>query len=57
MGVVLLPIEFFSDPKDIGKDEDRWIRFSVANVDDEKVKLVCERLKRCGEVLGWRMAT
>ncbi|KAF8167165.1 pyridoxal phosphate-dependent transferase [Crassisporium funariophilum] len=36
-------------------EEDRWIRFSVANVDDEKVKRVCERLGECEEVFGWAL--
>ncbi|KAK7458791.1 hypothetical protein VKT23_009797 [Stygiomarasmius scandens] len=36
-----------------GEEEDRWVRFSVANVDDEKVKKVCERLKESEEIFGW----
>ncbi|KAA1475608.1 PLP-dependent transferase [Dentipellis sp. KUC8613] len=50
-GIVLLPAEFFgysangvagaaSEP-----DDERWIRFAVANVDDDKIRMVCERLK------------
>jgi len=32
----------------------RWIRFSVANVDDGRVRLVCERLGGCADVFGWK---
>jgi len=35
--------------------DDRWIRFSVANVDDEKVKNVCERLSESEGVFGWML--
>jgi len=35
------------------EEDDRWIRFSVANVDDEKVKNVCERLSESESVFGW----
>lgn len=34
---------------------DRWIRFSVANVDDDKVKKVCERLAECEASFGWSL--
>lgn len=48
-----LPAAFFTqegDGKEDGKEfkshteHGRWIRFSVANVDDDKVVKVCERL-------------
>ncbi|KAK7046137.1 hypothetical protein VNI00_007140 [Paramarasmius palmivorus] len=55
MGVVVLPGAFFKESKEQSAEdpEDRWIRFSVANVDDEKVKRVCERLKESEGVFGW----
>lgn len=37
-------------------DDDTWIRFSVANVDDEKVRKVCERLEECETNFGWNLA-
>jgi len=37
------------------EEDDRWIRFSVANVDDEKVKNVCERLSESESVFGWTL--
>lgn len=60
MGVVTLPAGFFG-PEHHGEDEademkgvdKRWIRFSVANIDDEKVRLVCDRLGECVEKFGW----
>ena len=58
MGVLVLPGSFFRE-EDKGErrtgDEsaDRWIRFSVANVDDDKVKKVCERLAECEPLFGW----
>jgi len=33
-------------------DDEMWIRFSVANVDDEKVRKVCERFGRVRRALG-----
>jgi aspartate/methionine/tyrosine aminotransferase len=52
LGVVSLPGEFFRGDDEVGEDN-CWIRFSVANVDDEKVKNVCERLKESESELGW----
>lgn len=37
------------------EEEERWIRFSVANVDDDKVKKICERLGNCESVFGWSL--
>lgn len=37
------------------EEDDGWIRFSVANVDDEKVKRVCERLSESEKVFGWML--
>ncbi|KAI0070713.1 PLP-dependent transferase [Panus rudis PR-1116 ss-1] len=53
MGVLSLPAGFFYPTRTPENEvvvngkhpEDRWIRFSVANVDDDKVIHVCERLK------------
>jgi hypothetical protein len=62
MGVVSLPSDFFRetslhDPmrtmSDGEDDDNRWIRFSVANVDDEKVRKVCERLEESEARFGW----
>lgn len=48
-GIVTLPSEFFLPIIASHKKEERtrgsWIRFSVANIDDEKVKQVCSRLR------------
>jgi aspartate/methionine/tyrosine aminotransferase len=61
MGVVVLPGSFFTPDKgeraSSVNDEgvDRWIRFSVANVDDDKVKKVCERLAECEASFGWSL--
>ncbi|EGN93898.1 hypothetical protein SERLA73DRAFT_189018 [Serpula lacrymans var. lacrymans S7.3] len=57
VGVLTLPMQFFCDEDmevggeggEVKGDWERWIRFSVANVDDEKVRRVCERLKECEE--------
>lgn len=56
-GVVTLPASFFG-PGHGGSAEGemgRWIRFSVANVDDDKVRRVCERLAECEGVFGWEL--
>jgi aspartate/methionine/tyrosine aminotransferase len=54
LGVVLLPATFFCDPKLEEKSDDRWIRFSVANCDDARVREVCARLTQCEAVFGWK---
>ncbi|KAF8899420.1 pyridoxal phosphate-dependent transferase [Infundibulicybe gibba] len=52
-GVLALPDKFFSgDGVDDG-EKGRWIRFSVANVDDAKIRNVCGRLSQCGKAFGW----
>jgi aspartate/methionine/tyrosine aminotransferase len=54
IGVVALPSAFFNEENPLHVDEEsRWVRFSVANVDDEKVKKVCERLQEAEELFGW----
>lgn len=59
IGVVTLPSAFFDEEggeteEDAG-DKKRWVRFSVANVDDEKVRQVCERLRLADEKFGWKL--
>ncbi|KAL4245624.1 Pyridoxal phosphate-dependent transferase [Abortiporus biennis] len=54
IGVVCLPASFFG-PASSGTGLERWVRFSVANVDDEKLKLVCLRLKEAMDVFGWEL--
>ena len=34
-------------------ESERWIRFSVANIDDQKVVSVCGRLGTCATTFGW----
>ncbi|KAF8651027.1 hypothetical protein AX16_004961 [Volvariella volvacea WC 439] len=55
LGVVTLPVSFFRDnsTKPESDEDDRWVRFSVANVDDEKLARVCERLAESEKVFGW----
>ncbi|KAJ7059476.1 pyridoxal phosphate-dependent transferase [Mycena amicta] len=56
MGVLLLPGAFFRDV-DVGAsddvEEDRWIRFSVANCQEDGILGVCKRLAVCAEEFGW----
>ncbi|KAF4562636.1 hypothetical protein EYR36_004030 [Pleurotus pulmonarius] len=54
MGVVSLPDGFFSNSQ-VGEavDAGTWIRFSVANVDDDKIARVCERLKESETRFRW----
>lgn len=59
-GIVTLPAGFFMPIQPSTKDElldhqDRWIRFSVANVDDDKVRKVCARLKELETTFGWEL--
>jgi aspartate/methionine/tyrosine aminotransferase len=57
LGVLTLPMQFFCDDSvgSVGQsrvDWERWIRFSVANVNDDMVKQVCGRLHDCERYLG-----
>ncbi|GJE91608.1 PLP-dependent transferase [Phanerochaete sordida] len=57
IGVLCLPAGFFG-PGQEGRAEggmEKWVRFSVANVDDEKVVHVCERLKESETAFGWEL--
>ncbi|EPQ51134.1 PLP-dependent transferase [Gloeophyllum trabeum ATCC 11539] len=59
-GVVCLPVAFFvaeqgGEGETEVREEDRYVRFSVANVDDERIRTVCERLKEAEEVFGWEL--
>ncbi|KAF7367118.1 Aspartate aminotransferase [Mycena sanguinolenta] len=51
LGIVVLPAAFFA--AELDESEDRWIRFSVANCDDDRVRAVCARLTKCEAVFGW----
>ncbi|KAF5384801.1 hypothetical protein D9615_000943 [Tricholomella constricta] len=63
LGVVTLPSAFFCEEEREGSgdtavwDKTRWIRFSVANVDDEKVKKICARLEEAESVFEWDVDT
>ncbi|KAF5391033.1 hypothetical protein D9757_003950 [Collybiopsis confluens] len=56
-GVRVLPGAFFFDSNSVNAELDRFIRFSVANVSDDKVVQVCQRLgaaeKIFAEQFGW----
>lgn len=59
LGVVSLPSAFFCpEGAEVGQitwDKERWIRFSVANVNDEKVKRVCQRLEESERIFEWQL--
>lgn len=57
MGVITLPAGFFGPGTDgsAAGTMSRWIRFSVANVDDDKVRKICERLGESESVFGWEL--
>ncbi|EJF56340.1 PLP-dependent transferase [Dichomitus squalens LYAD-421 SS1] len=58
LGVITLPAGFFGPKREENAtimDEDRWIRFSVANVDDEKVEQVCQRLAESESEFEWNL--
>ncbi|TDL29655.1 PLP-dependent transferase [Rickenella mellea] len=59
IGVITLPSTFFL-PKFMeglrdASEMDRWIRFSVANMDDENLQKVCQRLASCQDQFGWEV--
>jgi hypothetical protein len=71
-GVVTLPAEFFCQERMVARgdagslvatniadpdENDMWIRFSVANVDDAQVQKVCERLAESEGSFGWKLVS
>jgi len=55
-GVVTLPIELFATDACLQDDDSRrWVRFSVANVDDETITHVCQRLSEIEQRFGWEL--
>ncbi|EJD01320.1 PLP-dependent transferase [Fomitiporia mediterranea MF3/22] len=60
-GIVTLPAGFFmplqplTKEEELVKDNSRWIRFSVANVDDDKIRKVCTRLRELEDTFGWAL--
>jgi aspartate/methionine/tyrosine aminotransferase len=57
-GVVALPAEFFAagaGERDAGMEDgwERWLRVSVANVEEERLVEVARRLGECAERWGW----
>lgn len=56
--MLVLPARFFygeQTEKGLGSAEegwDNWVRFSVANIGDEQIVRVCERLKECEAHFG-----
>ncbi|KAJ7622126.1 PLP-dependent transferase [Roridomyces roridus] len=55
VGVLVLPATFFRGGA--GEASESWIRFSVANCDEEGIRGVYERLERCEEIPGWEIET
>jgi aspartate/methionine/tyrosine aminotransferase len=57
-GVVALPAQFFAAGADIEGLEpgwDRWVRISVANVEEDHIRTVCERLGEAVEKWDWEV--
>ena len=59
-GIITLPINFFSPPAistspQLATVGGRWIRFSVANIDDDKIRSVCQRLRELPSEFGWTL--
>ena len=55
-GILTLPVELFSTHAALQDDESkRWVRFSVANVDDETITQVCRRLLEIEQQFCWEL--
>jgi len=55
-GIVTLPIELFATEPSLQDGEGRrWVRFSVANVDDETIAQFCRRLSEIERRFGWEL--
>jgi len=57
IGVLCLPAEFFFSPEDANGENAKWVRFSVVNVGEEKIKAVCDRLLEVtvNNPFGWEL--
>jgi len=45
----------WAESKEKVDEGERWIRFSVANIEDEKVRRVCDRLKESEDIFHWEL--
>ena len=55
-GIVTLPIELFATEAGLQAEEDRrWVRFSIANVDNDTITQVCRRLSEIERWFGWEL--
>jgi len=55
-GIVTLPVELFSTQAALQDEEGRrWLRLSVANVDNETITQVCQRLSELERLFGWEL--
>ena len=55
-GIIALPAQIFTPQAPLRDDDSRrWIRFSVANVDDETLAQVCRRLSEIEQRFGWEL--
>lgn len=57
-GVVALPIQFFCTTaamRGMYPGWERWIRFSIANVDEGRLEVLCKRLLECALEWGWEL--
>ena len=57
-GILTLPVDFFMPASNPRSSESsgpgtHWIRFSVANISDDKIRQVCERLGDLQKEFGW----
>jgi aspartate/methionine/tyrosine aminotransferase len=52
MGIMTLPAQFFLSEEDSQGESGKWIRFSVVNVNKEKIKDVCQRIIKAQETFG-----
>lgn len=59
-GIVTLPVNFFTpafspESADSAGPGNHWIRFSVANISDDNIRRVCERLHDLQKDFGWHV--
>jgi aspartate/methionine/tyrosine aminotransferase len=57
LGVVALPAQAFTAGSDVVGLEpgwERWVRISIANVDEEKIRELCRRLETAADEWDWK---
>ena len=55
-GIIALPVQVFAAGTTLQDDDSRrWVRFSVANANNETIAQACRRLSEIEQQFGWEL--